>query len=113
MTDWFFFRHLEGTEARSVTDLARHFGVSASYITNWAERFVQKGLIQRERKADDRRVVLIRMTEAGRETLRAIDAKRRSYMEALLADVTDEELALLIRILERIARRIEEEEWMR
>lgn len=108
MTDFIFLKHLEGENGIPVTDLARHFGVSASYITNWADRLEKKGLIRRERQPTDRRVVLLSMTEEGRAVQKSVEHKRMQHVRELLADIDDAELQTLNRILRKILSKLEE-----
>ncbi|PTQ57050.1 MAG: Transcriptional regulator, MarR family [Candidatus Carbobacillus altaicus] len=108
MTDFIFLKHLEGEGGVPVTDLARHFGVSASYITNWADRLEKKGLIRRERQPSDRRVVLLMMTEEGEAVRKSVEEKRMSHVLELLAEIEDEELVTLNRILRKILNQLEE-----
>jgi DNA-binding MarR family transcriptional regulator len=63
---------------------------SASGIVNRMER---RGLVERNHSADDRRLVLVQLTERGRVVLTALGVDRRLRLARLLAELTDEELA--------------------
>jgi len=50
----------------SSSNLSRHLNVTAANITGIIDRLEQKGLVQRIRKPDDRRTVLIEPTPEGK-----------------------------------------------
>lgn len=66
-------RSLDREENLSAGELARRLRMSESAITGVLNRLESRGLVARERRARDRRVVRIVMTAAGREALREAD----------------------------------------
>jgi DNA-binding MarR family transcriptional regulator len=52
----------------------------------------QRGLIERRRDADDRRVIRVELATGGRELLAGMTADRRQKLTTLLDDLTDDEL---------------------
>lgn len=69
------------------TTIAERLLVSSPDVTRLVDRLVDAGWVERQRSADDRRVVLHRLTAAGRELLDDLDAPlasaHRSITEAL------------------------------
>jgi DNA-binding MarR family transcriptional regulator len=57
----------EGTPSTSM--LARHIVVSQATVTRIVDRLERGGLVRREKSSTDKRVVNVRMTEAGRSKL--------------------------------------------
>lgn len=53
--------------ATTQTDLADHLGIGRAAIGAVVDRLEARGLVERRPKADDRRVWLVFITEAGRE----------------------------------------------
>jgi DNA-binding MarR family transcriptional regulator len=51
--------------AKSASDLCRGISYDAGAMTRMIDRLESKGLIRRNRRADDRRVVYVELTEAG------------------------------------------------
>ena len=51
--------------ARSASDLCKGISYDAGAMTRMLDRLETKGLIQRSRRADDRRVVYLELTEEG------------------------------------------------
>ncbi|USQ86138.1 MarR family transcriptional regulator [Streptomyces phaeoluteigriseus] len=61
--------------------------VTSGAITNRIDRMEAKGLVERVREGDDRRIVKIRLTEHGHEVTRAAFADHLANYAQLLADV--------------------------
>jgi DNA-binding MarR family transcriptional regulator len=70
-------------------------------ITRMIDRLAERGLVDRERPADNRRVVLVGITAAGLELLRQLDGPVRECGRKQLGHLTPDELAELIRLLRR------------
>ncbi len=51
--------------AKSASDLCKHLSYDAGAMTRMLDRLETKGLIRRNRRPDDRRVVYVELTEAG------------------------------------------------
>jgi DNA-binding MarR family transcriptional regulator len=68
-------------------DLAQALGVEPSTATRLCDRLVQKHLISRRRQDDDRRVVRLDLTVAGRRLVDSVTARRRAEIETILAKV--------------------------
>jgi DNA-binding MarR family transcriptional regulator len=83
--------------ARSVTALAAIERVSAPAITKLVTALETDGLVTRERSADDRRVVMVAATPAGRRLLERGRAARVRLVADLLRDAAPEDLAALRR----------------
>lgn len=73
-------------------------------ITRHLDRLERKGLVRRERSAEDRRVVNCWITDAGLELLAGMDAAVDEADEASMAALDDETLEALLEGL-RIIRR--------
>ena len=72
--------------------LAESLGVSQASATGIVDRMEQRGLIERRRDIDDRRVIRVELATGGRELLAGMTADRRSKIATLLDDLTDDEL---------------------
>lgn len=73
-------------------------------ITRLLDRLDEKGLVSRERCADDRRKVLCEITPEGLELLESLDEPVAAADEAVLAGFEDEEVEELIRLLDRVGQ---------
>ena len=57
---------LVGGEAMTMSRLADQLDVSLPNVTGIVERMVERGLVERTHREDDRRIVGVRITAAGR-----------------------------------------------
>ena len=78
--------------------LAESLDVSLPNVTGLVDRMVEHGLVERVRDDDDRRVVTVAPTAAGRATVEEIDLVRRRALAQLLLrlDHAQQEQALQI-----------------
>lgn len=70
----------------TMSELQKHLYLAPSTLTGLVDGLVDAGLIIRERDADDRRVVRLRLTQAGEEQLGRVLA----YKEELLGQATSQ-----------------------
>ena len=73
--------------------LADALDVSVASATGIVTRMEIRGLVERTRDDRDRRVVLVRRSEAGMAVFSGIDENRRAGLSRLLGHLTDGELA--------------------
>src|SRR4051812_15692334 len=78
-------RRLERGGARRLTDLATAEGVTQPAMTQLVSRLEREGLVSRGGDPADGRVVVVRITAAGRDLLRRRRAVRADRLAALLA----------------------------
>lgn len=94
---------LRASEVTSVT------GISGASTTKHTERLVKIGLIERQRLERDGRVVLLSLTDEGREVVERELPRRVASEKKMLDGLSDDELDVLTGLLQRIARNVEEQ----
>lgn len=72
--------------------LADSLDVSQASATGIVDRMEQRGLIERRRDDDDRRVIRVALTADGTRLLAGVAAERRERLGILLEELTDDEL---------------------
>lgn len=90
-----------------ITDLAEILGVDAPTVTRKVQQLEREDLVVRQPDPDDRRASRIRLTQAGRRMLDRVLRARRAWIENLLTDWGDDDLATLARLLGRFADDLE------
>ncbi|CAM4346342.1 MarR family transcriptional regulator [Paenibacillus phoenicis] len=90
------------------TELADAFGVGKSSITAMITRMVDKGLLQRTRDQDDRRVVYLTMTEQGQRNYDIVQDQIISTVSKYLVHFEADEVEGFISAFERLARLVGE-----
>jgi DNA-binding MarR family transcriptional regulator len=69
---------------RRALDIAADLQVNPSTGTRMCDRLVRKGLIERTRPSDDRRVVYVTLTHAGQAVVEQVTRHRREALSALV-----------------------------
>ena len=89
-------------QASTVAELARECHLDAGAMTRLLDRLEAKGLCHRVRSLEDRRVVNIELTDAGREAAQRIPGVLCQIQNAHLAGFSIEEFETLKGFLRRI-----------
>jgi DNA-binding MarR family transcriptional regulator len=74
---------------RSLSEMAKVQQVSLPTMSNSVSNLVEHQLVKRSRSDDDRRQVLIELTEKGLQTLETIQAEMVSHIQASLSVLDD------------------------
>jgi DNA-binding MarR family transcriptional regulator len=82
-------------EGLPMTALARTLDVSLPSMTGIADRMASRGLVERVRDPDDRRVVRCRLTGAGRDRLTAVESMQRDRISCVLGHLSVRQLERL------------------
>jgi len=77
---------------KSVSDLAEKSRVSLPTISRKIDLLVEKGLVDRERDPEDRRSLVLEITEDGKHTLDQHRRHANKQLSAILESLTDAEL---------------------
>ncbi len=75
-------------------------------ITRLLDRLEKRGLTVRSREAKDRRVVTVRITQAGLDVLTALDEPVMQTLEEALLHLGEENLRTLVDLLERAREKV-------
>jgi MarR family transcriptional regulator, organic hydroperoxide resistance regulator len=83
----------EGAGVRMTAgDLRKNMGLSGAAITYLVERMAENGHLRREVDPTDRRKVILRYGDHGKNVAREFFARLREHTHAALADLPDEDL---------------------
>jgi DNA-binding MarR family transcriptional regulator len=89
--------------------MAELLDVSFSNATGIVDRMEERGLVERVRVPDDRRVVLVRMGASGRQALEEIEAVKQDRLQAILSHLDKTQLDRLATALDDIRGAVLEE----
>jgi DNA-binding MarR family transcriptional regulator len=81
---------------RRITELAELEALAQPTMTIMIKQLEEQGLVKRERRSDDGRVVLVDLTEKGRAALDDYREQIRGAIGAYLAEISDEEVDRLV-----------------
>jgi DNA-binding MarR family transcriptional regulator len=87
----------------SVRELAERAELTPATVTQMLEGLEAVGLVSRQRSDEDRRVVLISLSEGGRKTLSERKAELESRWRDSLAGFSDEQLLTAAAVLDRLS----------
>jgi DNA-binding MarR family transcriptional regulator len=90
-----------GVGLRRVGRLAREFDLTRATVSDAVGSLEKKGLVERERLPEDKRVATLRLTPAGKEVARGL-ATWANAIEELLASSPPEEKEVVMRFLMRL-----------
>ena len=87
----------------TMTELAAVLPVDTSRTSRTVAGLVDKGLLRRHRRRDDRRVVMLRLSEQGIELTSMLQELLQSFDSRLTEDISPDELSVFASVVERIA----------
>jgi DNA-binding MarR family transcriptional regulator len=91
-----------GSNQCTTTALCRELDADAGALSRLLDRLEAKGLVQRERSVEDRRVVQVRLTDAGFAASDQLPALLSDVFNAHLKGFSHEEWQLLLSLLRRM-----------
>jgi DNA-binding MarR family transcriptional regulator len=98
-----FLRMVATSPGRSQKELANDLGMPPSRFVPFADELDQKGLIERRKNPDDRRLHALYLTDAGRRLLGEVAKAGRAHEEQICAGLSPGEHDQLLDLLRRIA----------
>lgn len=99
---------LSVAQAANMGDLAETMGVALPSVTPLVDRLVERGLVARRRNPDDRRVVVVAITDEGRELAEGFHDTGREQLQGVLDRLSDEELGLVEEAMKLVLRGVQE-----
>jgi len=91
-------------EGLTMSEVSRHLMVSNGAITGLVDKLAGCGWVVREEQAQDRRTVMVRLTEEGRAQFRLMARRHEEWVVSLLGDLSREAQTELLRDLTLLKR---------
>jgi len=102
LTEWRVCAALHHLPHQRLSDLAVNTSSDASTLSRTVEGLLQRGLLVRERSADDARAVALALTPEGHALAERVIPLARLYERVALAGIDPQHVALLRELLHRI-----------
>jgi DNA-binding MarR family transcriptional regulator len=99
---------LESLDGLSLSSLSDQIKAQNSTVTGIIDRMEREELVKRERSAEDRRIVLISLTDKGRELAAQIDVEPMEIFRDALSSIPKRDLEDLFRILVTFQKKVRE-----
>lgn len=77
----------------SLSEVAEHLGVTCATASTTIERLVQRSLVQRTDHPQERRRIVLNLTEEGKLLLKQSQEKTRTHIADILKSLTPEEVS--------------------
>lgn len=89
-------------EGDNMSSVARKRNITVGSLTTAVNHLVRKGYVERSRGEEDRRIVMIKLTEKGRKAYWHHADYHRQMTEAVLEKLNEEELPVLFKMLDAL-----------
>jgi DNA-binding MarR family transcriptional regulator len=87
---------------RTMSELAEILGAPLSTASGIGERLARRGLVQRQRRPEDRRVVVVRLTRKGETAAGKLRGQIDGLLRRVAGALTEEELAQLFALMAKV-----------
>lgn len=96
-----------------MSELAARTSASLSRLSHVVTKLQRRGWVEREAHPGDARVTVAHLTEAGMDTIVSLAPGHVDAVRALMLDaMTDDDVADLARIAEKIVARLDDDHWI-
>ncbi|WP_325390651.1 MarR family transcriptional regulator [Desulfitobacterium sp.] len=103
-----FLMYLKRQESCTPSEIAKLYDITLGAVTGFVDRLYKLGLITRERSDQDRRLVLIKLSEEGESQLAFFDQRLSTIHQHILNRLGEEEIELLNQHLIRYLQVLDE-----
>ncbi|MHC8661552.1 MarR family transcriptional regulator [Bacillus amyloliquefaciens] len=91
----------------SQSDLQKKVNIDGAAVTRHLRQLEAKEMVTRRRKPEDNRIILVRLTEQGRERIETSKKEKERFIKEMLAGVSAEERSMLKNVLSQMQKNIE------
>lgn len=86
----------------SMSETAKELGITSGTLTIAIDNLIRKGYVERSRSKEDRRVVMIRLTEKGIKAYKAHEDFHKDLVVSALEALDKDEEDILVKVLTNI-----------
>lgn len=90
-----------------ITEISEHFGCTAGAATGMTDKLEERGLVQRVRSSEDRRIVQVMLTDEGKARLEKIGREFHMQAAQAFANIPEERLRTMIETVREIKETLE------
>lgn len=95
-------------ESKNMTSVARALSVTTGTLTISMNGLVKKGYVERSRSEEDRRVVLVSLTDKGKRAYEHYRRFQTELIRSIVEDLSEEEKRVLAKTLRRMLAAFED-----
>lgn len=93
---------LEAEGPLAMKSLAEALDVSDASVTGIVDRMEKRGLVERRHCTEDRRQVMVHVTDAGTQVFQNMEAHRREFQRRVVGELNEHELVAVLRAMRAI-----------
>ncbi|WP_434512239.1 MarR family winged helix-turn-helix transcriptional regulator [Desulfitobacterium sp. AusDCA] len=105
---YYFLKYLERKKACTPSEIADQFGITLGAVSGFIDRIYKLNLITRIRSEEDRRQVIIRLSEEGKNQLKIFEKRSVEINRQILEKLGQEEIEVLNQHLARFRQVLDE-----
>ena len=85
-----------------MSEIGRHMGISKPYMTALVDTLIRDGLVERVLDPDDRRVINVKITDAGKEEIKDFTKSAREAVLKNLSSLDSKDIFILHEMVQNI-----------
>lgn len=89
-------------EAKTMTEISRILKVTMGTLTTGVDKLIKKGYLIRKRTEEDKRIVLVELTEKGVKAKKLHDAFHQEMIDSVISHLDPTEEELLVQSLQKL-----------
>lgn len=93
-----------------VSEIAEALGITSAAVTGITDKLVAEDYVSRERAVNDRRVVIIAVTERGEAMIEQVLESQKETIQTIFSTLEEEDILHLRRVFSRILNNIEKDD---
>lgn len=86
----------------TMSNLAQSMAVPMSTATGIVDRLVKKGLLERGRSEEDRRIVTVSLTDNGKDIVEGLKKYFHDLLDRVRSLITEEEFEMALRLIRKV-----------
>lgn len=90
-------------EPQKMTHIAKRMKVTVGTLTTAMNSLVRKGYVIREKSVEDRRVVLISLSETGMQAYQKHAKFHEDMVKAIMKELDEKEISILVKALKHLS----------
>lgn len=106
-TQWIVLAQLRDGSVTTGADICRNLNHDSGAVTRLLDQLEARGLVERHRIADDRRVAKLQLTAEGRALVKRLSPRVADLWNTLMSDFSHAEIATLMELLSRLHGRLD------
>jgi DNA-binding MarR family transcriptional regulator len=91
----------------SMTDIAEYFHIELSSATSLLNKLCDQKLVKRYEAPEDRRLVIVTLTDKGKKLLKQVISERKKKIEKILSYLSKKEKNELLNILKALNNKLQ------